>query len=382
MKLFGVKEVFISLCAVVFLVNCGGDGNDDNDNGSGGEEISKLSKKEELGKSLFFDTSLSSPEGMSCSTCHVPGTGFVDPNKNLPVSQGIHPTRFGNRNTPTAAYASFVPAFHFDANESLYVGGLFLDGRANNGLVDQAKGPFLNPLEMAMPHGVAVAQKVEQASYATLFKEVYGEDAFDDLNASYDKIADAIAAFESTELFHPFNSKYDDFLKGDANLTEQELRGLTIFKDKGECAECHIADISEDGTHPLFTDFTYDNLGVPANPAIPFYDLNATFNPDGVDFIDLGLGGVLNDVAENGKFRVPTLRNIAITGPYMHNGVFGTLREVVEFYNTRDTRHWPAPEVAENVNADELGDLNLTEQEVDDLVSFMETLTDNYKAEK
>ena len=387
MKSYKLKETLFAACAVALLASCGGDGNSSNNNDDNNTASApKLTKKEQLGKLLFFDDNLSQPAGMSCSTCHIPANGFTDPDHDLPVSQGVHLERFGNRNTPTAAYASYVPEFHFDANESLYIGGLFLDGRANNGLVDQAKGPFLNPLEMAMPHMTAVASKVKDASYATLFKEVYGENAFADLNGTdgtYDKIADAIAAFESTDLFHPFDSKYDQFLKGDANLTDQEMRGLTLFKaeDKGNCAACHPADIQADGTHPLFTDFTYDNLGVPKNPSIPFYDLD-DFNPEGKDFTDLGLGGVLNDNNENGKFRVPTLRNVAITGPYMHNGVFSSLRDVVEFYNTRDTRNWAAAEVSDNVNHDELGDLKLSEQEVDDLVAFMKTLTDGYTAEK
>jgi cytochrome c peroxidase len=413
-----IKTTLISISAVLLLANCGGGGSSNNsltpivdqndtkaeqpDNNTTDQNssvpVSTLSKKEELGKKLFFDTSLSANENMSCASCHTPGTGFVDPDNNLPVSEGSHAGLFGNRNAPTAAYASFVPYFHFDTNESLFVGGLFLDGNAEgdvnrSALIDQAKGPFLNPVEMAMPNGAAVAQKVQEASYAPLLKEVYGENAFDDLNKTYDMIAEAIAAFESTELFHPFNSKYDLFLNGDVNLTDQEMRGLTLFKGKAKCAECHIADVSDDGTPPLFTDFTYDNLGVPANPNNLFYDMNATFNPDGKNFIDRGLGGYLKrkgepgDVyrKEYGKFRVPTLRNIAITGPYMHNGVFTTLDEVVSFYNTRDVGNWPPAEfegsTINTVNRDELGNLGLTDQEVSDIVAFLKTLTDNYKSE-
>ena len=151
---------------------------------------------------------------------------------------------------------------------------------------------------------------------------------------------------------------------------------------KGDCAACHPSKPGEDGRPPLFTDFTYDNLGVPKNPENPFYYLPKEFNPAGVDFVDLGLGGVLNKPEENGKFKVPSLRNIAITGPYFHNGFFKTLRQVVVFYNTRDVGPWPAPEVRENVNRDELGDLGLTEQEIDDIVTFLKTLTDGYEATK
>lgn len=416
-----IKGSLLSIVAMLFLANCGGgnslqtnpdptdqnsskatdtDNNTTDQNTSTQSPVSTLSKKEQLGKKIFFDTKLSANENMSCASCHAPGSGFVDPDKDLPVSEGSFAGRFGNRNAPTAAYASFVPYFHYDTNESLYKGGLFLDGRATgdvnrSALTDQAKGPFLNPVEMAMPSGAAVAQKVQNASYAPLMKEVYGDNVFDDLNESYNKIADAIAAFESTKVFHPFDSKYDLSLNGDVNLTDQEMRGLALFKgDKAKCSGCHIADVANDGSHPLFTDFTYDNIGVPPNPKNPFLDLNSTFNPAGRNFIDKGLGAYLKTILnpkddksyrdEYGKFRVPTLRNIAITGPYMHNGVFKTLKEVVSFYNTRDTGNWGDPEVNNygTVNTDELGDLGLTDQEVDDLVAFLKTLTDHYKVSK
>ena len=128
----------------------------------------------------------------------------------------------------------------------------------------------------------------------------------------------------------------------------------------------------------MFTDFTYDNLGTPRNPENPFYSLPTELNPDGYAYVDLGLGKTVNDPAQNGKFRVPTLRNVAVTPPYMHNGVFKTLFSVVAFYNTRDVADWPAPEVNVNVNRDELGNLGLSSQEVEDLVAFLRTLTDGW----
>ncbi len=333
-----------------------------------------------LGQNLFMDANLSEPPGQACVSCHVPSVAFTDPDSEIPTSRGVHPDRFGDRNTPTAAYAKFTPAFHFDESEGLYVGGQFLDGRAAT-LEEQAKAPFLNPVEMANPDKLTVVEKVRNSSYADLFRQVYGEDAFNDTEKAYDQIADAIAAFERTDFFAPFTSKYDYFLAGKVELTPQELRGLEVFNrpDKGNCAACHPGMPAEDGTPPLFTDFTYDNLGVPQNPDNPFYHVAPEFNPDGVDFVDLGLGKTTADITQNGKFKVQTLRNIAITAPYMHNGVFKTLREVVDFYNTRDVRDWPAPEVAENVNREELGNLGLTDEEVDDLVAFMETLTDGYQ---
>jgi cytochrome c peroxidase len=121
---------------------------------------------------------------------------------------------------------------------------------------------------------------------------------------------------------------------------------------------------------------------VPRNPENPFYTLSTELNPDGFHWVDMGLAVIVNDPAENGKFRVPSLRNIALTPPYMHNGVFKTLFEVVAFYNTRDIGPWPPPEVPENVNDEELGDLGLSNQEMEDIVAFMLTLSDGWKPEE
>ncbi len=159
------------------------------------------------------------------------------------------------------------------------------------------------------------------------------------------------------------------------------VRSLTLFESekKGRCAECHPSQPGPEQELPLFTDFTYDNLGVPRNPANPYHYLPKLLNPDGTQFVDLGLGGIVKKPEENGKFRVPTLRNVAVTAPYMQNGIFKTLRQVVVFYNTRDVGPWPEPEVPQNVNCEELGNLRLTEQEVDDIVTFLHTLTDGYE---
>ncbi|MHC4557803.1 MAG: cytochrome-c peroxidase [Planctomycetota bacterium] len=342
-------------------------------------EEQALTQKQALGKKLFFDTNLSTPVGQACADCHSPESGFGNPNAEYPVSQGVHKDRFGNRNDLPAAYAAFSPEFHYDANEGLYVGGQFWDGRAAD-LIEQAKGPFLNALEMANPDEKTVVEKVRKSEYADLFREVFGAAAFKDPSQTYDMIAEAIAAYEKSRELNQFNSKYDLYLAGKVALTEQELRGLKLFEDeqKGNCAECHPSKPGDDGTPPLFTDFTYDNLGAPKNPENPFYYLPKELNPDGVYFIDLGLGGELNKPSENGKFKVPSLRNVAKTAPYLHNGIFKNLRQVVVFYNTRDVGPWPPPEVRANVNRDELGDLGLTEQEIDDIVAFMLTLTDGY----
>jgi cytochrome c peroxidase len=337
-----------------------------------------------VGKLLYFDTNLSSPPGQSCASCHSPDTGFSEPHATFPVSQGANPNLFGNRNSPTAAYAAFSPDFHLDEDEGIYEGGQFWDGRAKN-LEEQAKGPFLNPLEMGMEDEEAVIAEVRASSYADLFEQLFGEDIWNDVMAAYDAVASAIAEFERSDELNRFTSKYDYYLAGKATLTDQEQRGLAAFEDetRGNCAACHPSTAAGDGTPPLFTDFTYDNLGVPRNPDNPFYDLGPEHNPDGEDFVDLGLGGVLEDASLNGLMKVPTLRNVGLTAPYMHNGVFATLEEVVLFYSTRDVGKpdgtpWAEPEVAENVNDEELGDLGLTDQEVEDIVAFMRTLTDGY----
>lgn len=339
---------------------------------------STLDNKERLGKLLFFDKSLSTPPGQACSACHAPEVAFADPELDLPVSRGARPGVYGNRNDMTITYAAFVPPLHRN-EEDVWIGGLFWDGRANT-LAQQAQGPPLNPLEMANPDTLTIAGKLRALSYATLFTEVYSPDALSDPHTAFNNMANAIAAYENTSEVSPFSSKYDLWLRDETELSKQELRGLKIFEaeDKGNCAACHPSRPAEDGSPPLFTDFTYDNLGVPRNPENPFYSLPPELNPDGFDFVDLGLGKTVNDPEQNGKFRVPTLRNVALTAPYMHNGVFKTLFNVVAFYNTRDVAEWPAPEVAENVNMEELGKLGLTNQELEDLVAFLKTLTDGW----
>ncbi len=345
-------------------------------------EASTLSARESLGRRLFFEESLSTPPGQACAACHDPRFAFADPETGLPVSRGARPGLYGSRNDQPVAYAAFVPPRRWDAEEGLWVGGLFWDGRVDT-LAEQAQGPPLNPVEMANPDVETIAAKLRALEYAGLFDEVYGEGALRDPAKAFDHMADAIAAYERTAEVSPFDSKYDRWLRGEATLTAQERRGLEIFEAEaeGNCAACHPSRPGEDGSPPLFTDFTYDNLGVPPNPESPFYLLDARLNPAGFAFVDRGLGAVVKDAAHDGKFRVPTLRNVALTGPYMHNGVFKTLFQVVAFYNTRDVARWPAPEVPANVNREELGNLRLTNQEVEDLVVFLRTLTDGWKSD-
>lgn len=344
-------------------------------------------KVESLGKKLFFDRSLSQPDGQSCATCHAPRAAFTDPDDSEPTSNGVLKKRFGSRNSPSVAYAAFSPVFHFDEEEGLFVGGQFWDGRAAD-LVEQAKAPFLNQLEMHNRNINQVVQAVRQAPYANLFRQVFGGASLNRGREAqaYQQIAEAIAAYETTEEVSPFTSKFDYYLKGKARLTRRELVGLELFNNKAQCAACHPSTVIGDEPGPLFTDFTYDNLGIPKNWDNPFLYMPKDLNPDGLNFIDLGLGRIvaLSDPvaaeAEMGKFKVSTLRNIAVTAPYGHNGLFKSLKEIVHFYNTRDVSGagWDRPEIPETMNTDELGNLGLTGDEEDALVAFLETLTDGY----
>jgi cytochrome c peroxidase len=361
------------------LVGCGGDG------GTSAKMTDPLVLKQTLGKNLFFDTNLSTPVGQSCATCHDPATGFADPDvdSSNPVSEGAVAGRFANRNAPTAAYTSLTPDFSINTVGE-FIGGQFIDGRAVN-LIEQAKQPFLNPLEMNNPDTASVIQAVRNSGYTDLFEQVYGVDSLSNTDTAYEQLADAIASFEQSEELNTFTSKFDYFLNGQAELTQQERNGFILFDGKGQCFTCH-----EMGQHRLFSNHTYSNIGVPKNPTNPFYTMPPEFNPDGTMFIDLGLGAnpAVLSTTENGKFRVPTLRNVSLTAPYMHNGVFQTLKEVVDFYNTRDVlpvcpgnepNCWPVPEVSENMDIQLMGDLGLTPIEVNDIVAFLNTLNDGYE---
>lgn len=341
------------------------------------DQPASFTDKQWLGKQLFFDPNLSQPPGQACSGCHDPAAGWAEPNKTSPTSEGNIPGLFGNRNSPGAAYASFSPDFRYDDAKAIYVGGQFWDGRAKN-VADQAKGPILNPLEMNTANKQSVLDVVKAGPYADLFKKVWGANVFENTETAYDNLAASIAEYEMTSEVNSFSSKYDDVLSGAATLTAQEQRGLDIFNGKAQCSKCHSSAVDPASGKVLFTDFSYDNAGVPKNPANKFYTLDAKYNPDGKNFVDLGLGGQLKKQSENGKFKTPSLRNIALTSPYMHNGYFTTLQDVVKFYNTRDVAAagWPAPEVAENVNKQDMGNLKLTDSEMADIVAFLNTLTD------
>lgn len=342
-----------------------------------GNVSSEIDSKELLGKQLFFDESLSEPAGQSCGTCHTPEKGFADKLSRM-TSEGAVKGRFSNRNAQTCSYAAYVPALYYDEEEETFVGGLFWDGRVNT-LEEQAAQPFVNPLEMGNRDVEMVVQKIRRASYYPDIVALYGETVSTD--TLFANILDALAVYERSAEVNAFNSKYDAYLEGKCKLTHEEKKGLTLFKEKGLCAECHILEKDKRAGRVLFTDHTYDNLGIPSNPENPFYQVPAPYNTCGRDTMDMGLGAFLEDSAEYGKFRVPTLRNIALTAPYGHNGYFKTLEEIVHFYNVRDVEAFPPPEYPETVNNEELGNLMLTPDEEAAIVAFMRTLTDGYQPE-
>lgn len=336
-----------------------------------------LSEKELLGKKIFFDENLSEPVGESCATCHTAEKGFADIYSRI-TSEGAVKGRFSNRNSMTSAYTCYIPPLHYNEEDETYVGGLFWDGRVNT-LEEQAAQPFTNPLEMGNHDNVMVAGKVRRAGYYRDLVRIYGEPASDDSLFSY--ITNAIAAYERSAEMNPFSSKYDAWQAGKCELTTQEQQGLELFKEKGLCAECHILEPDERAGKVLFTDHTYDNLGIPSNPDNPFFATPFPYNSCGRDTVDLGLGSTLRNSTEAGKFRVPTLRNIALTAPYGHNGYFDTLEEIIHFYNVRDVEEYPQPEFAATVNKEELGNLGLTQDEEAAIIAFLSTLTDGYQAD-
>jgi cytochrome c peroxidase len=258
---------------------------------------SVLTPLEELGKSLYFDDNLSNPPGQACAACHAPETGFTGPDSDINATDAVYPgavhQRAGNRRPPTAAYAGDSPVLYYDEGEEVWVGGMFWDGRATgwtlgDPLAEQALGPFLNDLEQNLPMARLVLIRVANSDYTQLFEEVWGPGSLDfvnDVAGSYERVGRSIAAFERSSEVNPFTSKFDYYLQGEATLTAQEALGLELFEGKAMCSACHLSEPEPDGEPPLFTDFTYDNLGVPKNPENPFYNMPRRWNPDGQNWI-------------------------------------------------------------------------------------------------
>jgi cytochrome c peroxidase len=357
-----------------------------------------------LGKALFFDENLSANGTESCATCHAAGVGYTGPDSAInaggAVYQGALPNHFGNRKPPTSAYAGDSPVLYQDETGAWF-GGMFWDGRATGArlgdpLAEQAQGPFLNPLEQANANAQVLCVKVKNSGYASLFEQVWGAGSLNcakDVNGVYEKIGRSVAAYERSAEVNPFSSKFDQFWDNakdagkdvtkiqcpgmgmgcgmpgmggggggmgnwpnrwttyrNLGLSDEELIGLAVFNDpnRANCASCHSLQPGSAG-YPLFTDFGYDNIGVPKNPVNPFYDMPNAWNPAGANWVDYGLGEFLKSAGyapavyepEMGKHKVPTLRNVDLrpsedtVKAYGHNGVFKSLEEIVFFYHWR-----------------------------------------------
>jgi len=373
-----------------------------------------LSSKALLGKQLYLDKNLSLDRTQSCETCHNPDRGFIDDRLNDASRHGVASAgslgddgvSIGDRNAPSAGYAVFSREFNLGTRSRVasqrtngisdyegYLEGQFWDGRAAT-LAEQAGGPPLNPGEMNMPSKASVVERIKENShYVSAFENLYSVDIFDSVDNAYAAMTTAIEKFEETELFYPFDSKYDRSLTGEYEYPagSKVPFGKVLFTGSDSaCAACHQKhELGNKGE--IFTGFEYHNIGVPENVAL------RTFNK--VSTPDLGLfnnPAVNKDVNQKGKFKVPTLRNIAVTAPYMHNGVFNELETVIKFYQHTKTRAlgsadtvgnehnpetglpWAAPEVAINIENDLLGknQNNFDDNEVDAMVCFLMSLTD------
>ena len=373
------------------------------------EAYARASQLEALGRELFGDPSLSASGRMACATCHDPRQAFGPPN-TLAVQLGGKDLREpGIRAVPSLKYLQAVPQFteHYyesedegdDSIDNGPTGGLTWDGRVDRDR-DQARIPLLSPFEMANAAPAYVVAAVRNGSHAEDLRKIFGGDVFADAGRAFAGIIEALEVFQQDfRDFYPYSSKYDAYLAGRVTLTAQEARGLALFNDpqKGNCGNCHRSQRGLDGTPPQFTDYGLIAIGVPRNRAIPA-------NAD-ADFFDLGACGPLRtDLAGRseycGRFVTPTLRNVALRQTFFHNGLVHTLRQAIEFYVERDTdpaKWYPRDALGQVRKFDDLpepyrANVNmeppfggrpgqtpaLSSAEIDDVIAFLDTLTDGY----
>lgn len=379
---------------VLTLAACGGGGG----GGSGtGTTPSTLSAAAQIGEKLFNEPLLSSTGSQSCSSCHDKNNHHAAPDTRS-VPAGASPGHEAGRQAPSLQYLKFNTAFFFD-KDGTPTGGFTWDGRAAS-FAEQAAGPLLNPNEMANLSVEDVVSKLKRSSHAAGFRRVFGDDILDRPADAFARLQYALQQYQQEDPdFAPFSSKFDLWQAGKTQLNAAELRGWSLFNDpnKGNCAACHVSS-GVNGNPALFTDNTYDVLGVPRN-----MEIAANADPA---YYDLGLcGPTRTDLASRGDlcgaFRVPSLRNVAKTAPYFHNGAIKNLTDAVRFYVRRDTNpeEWYPTDsnglvqkfndlplaYQRNVNTTEApynrsrGETPaLNETEIADLVSFLGTLTDGY----
>ncbi|MCU6434385.1 cytochrome-c peroxidase [Undibacterium sp. Jales W-56] len=398
---FFIKTSLFSIVVgtVLSLSACGG-GSAGNPSSSAPAAGAGMSAPATMGEKIFKDVSLSASGKQSCATCHNPDNAHAQSNDLSVQLGGPNMDVPGFRAVPSLRYLNLTPAFSFGA-DGKPSGGFDRDGRAAS-LSAQAERPFLAPHEMANASKADVVAKLQRAAYASEFKQAFGAGIFDNADLAFDRIQFALQQYQKEdEEFHPYDSKYDQFLAGRVKLDAAELRGLALFNNptKGNCAACHISSKGSNGASPLFTDFSYDNIGVPRNYAIPA-------SAD-ASYFDLGLCGPdRSDLTERsnlcGAFKVPTLRNVATRKVFFHNGRFKNLRDALGFYVRRDTNpeEWyPTAADGSVLKFDDLpaayvGNVNITEvpynrkrgmpaaltsAEIDDVVKFLGTLNDGYK---
>ena len=399
-QLFRAKFLgFCALSLLSLLSACGG-GSGSSATSNGAQPEVKLSAPAALGEKIFKDVSLSASGKMSCATCHDPANAHAQSNTLAVQMGGAKLDVPGFRAVPSLRYLDLTPSFFFAA-DGTPTGGFTRDGRAQS-LAQQAERPFLAPHEMANIDKADVIRKLQRAAYVNEFKQVFGSTIFEQAELAFDRLQFSLQQYQKEDSeFHPYDSKYDQFLAGKIKFNDAELRGLALFNNptKGNCAGCHSSSKGSNGAAPLFTDFTYDNLGVPRNYAIPatadasYFDLGLC----GPDRTDLNMRGDLC-----GAFKVPTLRNVATRKVFFHNGRFSSLRDAVNFYVRRDTNPQEWFPVSANGSILKFDDLpvaymknvNTTEvpynrtlgmsaalnaTEVDDVVTFLGTLNDGYK---
>jgi len=360
-----------------------------------------------MGRAMFSEPSLSASGRASCASCHDPAHAYGPANRLAVQLGGGDMATPGTRAVPSLRYIQNVPPFteHYhddDGDDSVDAGptgGHNWDGRARSAH-EQALGPLLSPREMGNKDEAAVLARLRDGPLAAQFRKTFGDDIFAQPQAAMRGALMALEVFqESPADFYPYTSKYDAWLRKQTKLSAQELRGLSLFNDetKGNCASCHISRISQGGAFPQFTDYGLISLGVPRNAKL-------AVNAD-PRYFDLGLCGPertdLRDHPEYcGRFKTPSLRNVALRKVFFHNGGFDSLEQVLRFYAQRDI----APQKWYSKNADGGvhkfddqpagmdGNVNmeapfggkpgdkpaLNEKEIADMVAFLKTLTDGY----